>query len=195
MTNIAMFHHALGATPGLRAIANELREAGHDVTMVDLFDGNTFESIEAGVAYAEKLGLETIIERGVKAAAGLGDFVVIGFSLGVLPAQKLAQTNRGVIGAVLCDAAVPTAFFGGPWPKEVPAQLHLVKHDSFVEEDVAAAKDIAAAPNVDLFLYPGDGHLVADASARAHDPNLARQIIDRIVTFLDRTGNAPAVDK
>ena len=72
MTNVAMFHHALGATPGLRAIANELREAGHDVTMVDLFDGNTFETIEAGVAYAEKVGLETIIERGGKADAERG---------------------------------------------------------------------------------------------------------------------------
>ena len=46
MTEVLMFHHAQGLTPGLRAFADVLRAAGHTVHAPDLFDGRTFGSIE-----------------------------------------------------------------------------------------------------------------------------------------------------
>ena len=52
MTTVLLFHHAQGQTPGFLAFADELREAGHTVHAPDLYDGNTFDDIDEGVAYA-----------------------------------------------------------------------------------------------------------------------------------------------
>jgi dienelactone hydrolase len=110
MADVLLFHHALGLTAGVQGFAEQLRAAGHTVMVPDLYDGARFDTITEGVAHAEEIGFETLIDRGVAVAEGLGDrLVVAGFSLGVLPAQKLAQTRPGVIGAVLYHAAVPTA--------------------------------------------------------------------------------------
>jgi len=110
-----LFHHALGLTPGIVAFADELRGAGHNVHTPDLFDGKTFDSIEAGMAYAEQLGFPAeIFKRGAQAVDDLPtDVVYIGFSLGVLPAQMPAQTRPGARGAVLCYSCLPAGEFGG----------------------------------------------------------------------------------
>ncbi len=189
MADVVLFHHALGLTPGLLAIADELRAAGHTVTTPDLFEGRTFADIESGVAHAEEIGFDTIIERGIAAAAGadLDRFVAVGWSLGVMPAQRLAQTDPRVMAAVLCDSAVPIEVFGGEWPADVPVRVHLVDGDPFAEEDRGAAEEIvAAAADGELVVHPGSGHLVADASAPAHDPVVARRILDSIVEFVGR---------
>jgi pimeloyl-ACP methyl ester carboxylesterase len=108
MADVLLFHHALGLTAGVQGFAEQLRAAGHTVMVPDLYDGARFDTITEGVAHAEEIGFETLIDRGVAVAEGLGDrLVVAGFSLGVLPAQKLAQTRPGVIGAVLYHAAAP----------------------------------------------------------------------------------------
>jgi dienelactone hydrolase len=122
MDDVLLFHHAQGQTPGFHAFADELRHAGHTVHTPDLFQGRTFGSIEEGIAYAGEVGLETIVERGVRAADGLPSEVVYsGFSLGVLPAQKLAQTRPGTRGALLFYSAVPPSELGA-CPKASPCR-------------------------------------------------------------------------
>lgn len=185
MPNIIIFHHALGVTPGIEAFAGELRAAGCRVFVPDLLDGRVFATIEEGVAYAEETGFDVIIERGVAFAEGVEKPVlVIGFSLGVLPAQKLAQTMPGVRGAVLCHSAVPLAEFGEHWPPGVALQIHMVEGDPWAEEDLAAARDLAAAAPGELHLYPGTGHLVADSSSDDYDAAVADQIMQHITDFL-----------
>ncbi|MDQ3431725.1 MAG: dienelactone hydrolase, partial [Actinomycetota bacterium] len=61
MAVVLLFHHALGATEGMDAFADELRRAGHAVHAPDLFDGRTFATIDEGLAYAEEVGFEGII--------------------------------------------------------------------------------------------------------------------------------------
>jgi len=96
MAEVVLFHHALGLTPGVVAFADELRRAGHTVHTPDLFEGRTFDTLEEGVRHAEQVGFGAVIERGVRAVEGLpAALVYAGFSLGVLPAQKLAQTRPG----------------------------------------------------------------------------------------------------
>lgn len=109
MPHVILFHHAQGLTPGVREFADQLRAAGHDVTPPDLYDGETFDSLDDGVGYAEEVGFDTIIERGrVAAEAVPHEAVYAGFSLGVLPAQMLAQTRPGGEGSLavslLCHA-------------------------------------------------------------------------------------------
>ena len=140
MAEVLLFHHALGFTEGVRAFADELRAAGHDVTTPDLFEGVTFDSLDEGVAHAESIGFEEITERGVDAVAGLGDrLVVAGFSLGVLPAQAIAQTRPGVAGAILYHGAMPSSTFGDAWPEGVALQIHLGEDDPWASEDLDTA--------------------------------------------------------
>jgi dienelactone hydrolase len=186
MAEVLLFHHAQGQTTGFLAFADQLREAGHVVHAPDLFDGRTFAELGEGVAYAdEQVGIDAIIERGRFAAEGLpGELVYGGFSLGALPAQMLAQTRPGAKGALLFHGCVPPSEFGGPWPSGVPLQIHTTEGDEWVELDVA--RELAdSAPDAELFLYPGDRHLFADASLPDYDEPAATLLEERVLSFLE----------
>ena len=189
MTEVVLFHHALGLTPGIAAFADELRRAGHDVHTPDLFDGRTFETLEAGLAHAEQVGFMEIIDRGARAAQTLpADVVYAGFSLGVLPAQRLAQTRPGARGALLFYSCVPVGEFGSGWPDGVPVQVHGMDADPiFVGEgDLDAARALVeAAEHAELFLYEGDQHYFADSSLPSYDPEAAALLMRRTLAFLD----------
>src|SRR2546421_724044 len=168
MAEELLFHHALGQTSGFLAFADELRRAGHTVHTPDLYDGRTFQTLNDGIAYAEEIGFGNVIERGVRVADDLPDeLVYAGFSLGVLPAQKLAQTRPGARGALLFYSCVPLSEFGGSWPAGVPVQIHGMDRDPFFvdEGDIDAARELVEKTDqAELFLYPGDQHYFADSS-------------------------------
>ncbi|BBG02471.1 MULTISPECIES: dienelactone hydrolase family protein [Pseudonocardia] len=187
MADIVVLHHALGRTPGVRGFAAELTAAGHTVTVPDLFDGRTFDTVEAGVAHAQSIGFPTVVERAALAVAGLPpEQVYLGFSLGVVPAQQLAQTRAGARGAVLCHACIPPSEFGG-WPPGVPVRVHAAEHDPYFtgDGDAAAARALVAeVPDAQLALYPGDGHLFAEPASPDHDPAAAAVLRVRVLQFL-----------
>lgn len=184
-----MFHHALGLTPGCLAFANELRGGGHLVHVPDLYDGNVFDDLPQGLRYAEdELGFEAVIAQGQAVAEGLPEeLVYAGLSLGVLPAQMLAQTRPGAKGALLFHSAVPPAEFGGGWPPEVPVQIHIMDRDELaLEGDLQAARELAATvERAELFEYPGDRHLFADAGLPDYDEAAATLLKQRTLSFLD----------
>jgi len=192
MAELLLFHHAMGQTEGFHAFAEELRGAGHTVHTPDLFDGRTFESIEEGVAHAGEVGWGELIERGGRTADELpGELVYGGFSLGVLPAQKLAQTRAGARGALLFYSAVPVSEFGPSWPAAVPVQVHGMDADPFFvdEGDIDAARAIVeAADDGELFLYPGDQHYFADSSLPSYDEGATRLLTQRVFAFLEAHG-------
>ena len=145
MAEVLLFHHAQGQTAGFHAFADELRDAGHTVHTPDLYDGRTFPTLEEGIAYAGEVGFMEILERGVRTADELpSELVYAGFSLGVMPAQKLAQTRPGARGALLFYSCIPTSEFGSSWPADVPVQIHGMDADPiFVDEgDIDAAREI-----------------------------------------------------
>src|SRR5271154_702848 len=188
MAEVLLFHHAQGQTPGFLAFADTLREAGHTVHTPDLFNGRTFGSLEEGVAFAESTGFGEIIERGTRAADELPhELVYAGFSLGVLPAQRLAQTRAGARGALLFEACVPVSEFGSSWPAGVPVQVHGMDADPFFagEGDIDVARAlVASTEQAELFVYHGDQHLFADASLPSYDQDAAALLIQRVLGFL-----------
>lgn len=188
MAEIVLFHHALGLTTGVEAFGNALAVSGHDVITPDLFNGATFETVEAGVAHAQTIGFEQIATLGAKAAEACGDhIVVIGLSLGVLPAQKLAQQRPSVEAAVLCHSALPLGFFADTWPTEVALQIHAGERDPFVIEDRDAIDQlIEAAATSEVHWYDTDAHLVADVTSPDFDAGLSGQIVTRTLEFLAR---------
>jgi dienelactone hydrolase len=188
MAEVVLFHHAQGLTPGLVVFADELRRAGHAVHTPDLFDGRTFATIEEGMAYAQQIGFpDTVIERGVQAVEGLpAGLVYAGFSLGVLPAQKLAQTRPGARGALLFYSCIPVSEFGS-WPDGVPVQVHGMDADPIFagEGDIDAARELVdQAEDAELFLYPGDQHYFADSSLPSYDPDATALLTRRVIDFL-----------
>lgn len=192
MAEVLLFHHAQGLTPGVRAFADTLRAAGHVVHTPDLFEGRTFPSIDAGLAYIGEIGFEEMRDRGVHLADALPpELVYAGMSFGVLPAQKLAQTRPGARGALLFYSCLPISgeWAFGPWPDGVPVQIHGMDNDPiFVGEgDIHAAREIVEkVADAELFLYPGDQHYFADSSLPSYDANATVLLTRRVLEFLER---------
>jgi len=190
VAEIVLFHHVLGLTAGIEAFAAQLRSAGHIVHTPDLFDGHTFSTLEEGMAHARTVGFDTILERGITAAEALGpDLVYAGFSMGVMPAQKLAQTREGARGALLFDSCLPVTEFGDVWPKGVPVQVHGMDADPiFADEgDLDAARTLVdTTDQAELFLYPGDVHVFADSSLPTYHRTATELMTSRVLAFLSR---------
>ncbi|WP_028552319.1 dienelactone hydrolase family protein [Paenibacillus sp. UNC451MF] len=188
MAEVLLFHHALGLTKGIFTFTDELRRAGHTVHVPDLFDGHLFTTIKDGMDYVKEIGFEEIMERGSRAASEFPyEIVYAGFSLGVLAAQKLAQTREGASGALFFNSCVPTSMFGSPWPANLPVQIHGMDADPyFVDEgDIEATRELVATANhADLFLYPGDQHLFADSSLPSYDAETTTLLLQRVFEFL-----------
>ena len=187
MAEVLLFHHALGQTAGFHSFGDELRAAGHTVHTPDLFEGRTFGSIDEGMSYVRELGFDEIIARGDRAAADLpAELVYAGFSLGVVPAQKLAQSRAGARGALFFYSCIDPAEFGS-WPPSLRVQIHGMDADPyFVEEgDIDAARAIVeAGDDAELFLYKGSEHYFADSSLPSYDAEAAALLTARVLDFL-----------
>jgi dienelactone hydrolase len=190
MAEVVLFHHAQGLTPGIVALADALRHAGHTVHVPDLYEGRTFATLEEGMAHVQGTGLGDLVERAVQAVDGLPDeLVYVGVSLGVAPAQRLAQTRRGARGALLISACLPSTEFGTSWPADVPVQIHAMEADPEFDNgwDLPAARAlIAETDDAELFLYPGDAHLFVDASLPSYDPEATALLQRRMLGLLQR---------
>ena len=188
MADVVLFHHVQGLTSGVLTFADRLRADGHVVHAPDLFDGLTFPTLEEGMAHAKTVGFGAIHERGVAEAEKLApESVYIGFSMGVMPAQQLAQTREGARGAVFVDACMPVEEFGDGWPHGVPVQVHGMDADPIFagEGDLEAARALVnSTDQAELFLYPGDAHLFADSSLSSYDASAAEQLTERVLGFL-----------
>lgn len=183
MSDVVVYHHSLGLTDGVRTFADALRAAGHTVHTPDLYDGRTFATIEEGMAYAQELGFPAgIVDRGRAAAESLpADAYYVGFSLGAMPAQSLAQTKPGARGVVLCYGALPLGRWGDSWPAEWPEGVALQLHSTDGDEDVEIMQGLAATvAGAELFLYPGPDHLFAE-----HDDQQRALLVERVLAFLD----------
>lgn len=186
MAEVLLFHHAQGLTPGVHEFADRLRAAGHQVTVPDLFDGATFATVESGVEHAEtEIGFDVIVERGVAAAAGLPpETVYSGFSMGVMPAQKLVQTREGALAGLFLHSAIPPTYFAPSWPEGVPAQVHVMRGDEWGADE---CKEFATeVPEAELFDYPGSDHLFTDSSLEVYDAAATEVVVKRCLTLLSR---------
>lgn len=189
MTEIVLFHSALGLRPGVHAFADELRSDGHTVHVPDLYEGHVFDDRLDGVAHRDRIGIPALVDRATKSVADLpAELVYAGFSLGSAPAQLLAQTRPGARGALLLHGALPTAEFGAPWPSGVPLAVHTTESDPFVDQD--AAEELVAEASGELFRYLGASHLFLDPDLPDYEPAAAVLATERILTFLRRIDSA-----
>ncbi|MFZ9016484.1 MAG: alpha/beta fold hydrolase [Ilumatobacteraceae bacterium] len=184
---VVVLHHALGLTDGVLAFADDLRGRGLDVHAPDLFDGVTFTSVEDGVAHAAELGFDEVIRRGMASLDGLDTpVVVVGLSLGALPAQCAAQTSDQVSAAVLAGACIPLGEFADEWPASVGFEVHAAAADPVFDGDgdADAATEISSlTPGSHVVRRATGGHLFFEAGHADHDPVATQALVDAVVRF------------
>lgn len=190
MTNIALFHSVLGVRPGISDAADRLRSDGHVVVVVDQYEGRAFDDYAEASGFAESIGFPRLMEIAEEAVARVPDgFIAAGFSNGGGMAEFVA-TRRAVSGVVMLSGALDLAMIGvTQWPRSVPAQIHYTVDDPFRSQDeinaVAALVDAAGA-NLEVFDYPGTGHLFTDASLpKEFDAQAADLLWSRVLRFCE----------
>jgi dienelactone hydrolase len=197
MTTIALFHSVLGLRPGIDDAAARLRDAGHDVLVVDQYDGRVFDDYEEASAFAEGIGYPALMRRALDAVAGLDDgFIAAGFSNGGGMSEHVAL-HRRVSGVLMLSGTLPLEMLGGSaWPAGVPAQIHYMledplRHQEWTDAVVGAIRK-AGAP-LEVYDYPGRGHLFTDPSLPGeYDPEAAALLWERVLAFVDRYALAGA---
>jgi dienelactone hydrolase len=191
MADIVLFHHAQGLRPDVLAWADSLREAGHEVTTPDLFEGATFDRLEDGIARRDEIGIPELIRRASEAVEQLpAELVYAGFSMGAATAAYFAATRAGARAALLMHGVAPVETLGvEAWPGDVSVQAHCKVEDPLVDAaEVGAFESFVRASGapIEIYAYPGDGHLFADPDGPDYDRAAAELMLERELAFLER---------
>ncbi|AVH59253.1 MULTISPECIES: dienelactone hydrolase family protein [Streptomyces] len=187
--NIMLFHSAYGLRPAVRAAADRLRAAGHEVWTPDLFEGRTFDTVEEGMAFKDEIGKEELLRRAVLAAAPYSDrgLVFAGFSLGASIAQTLALGDEKARGLLLLHGTSDIAQNASV--DELPVQLHVAEPDAFETDDWLSAWYLQmqrAGADVEIYRYPGAGHVYTDPDLPDYDAEAAEATWKVALGFLDQ---------
>jgi dienelactone hydrolase len=189
---VVLFHSVLGLRPGVMEWADRLREAGHRVHTPDLYSGEVFDDLSAGMGHLESIGgIGALIERSQAAVAELPrDVAYAGFSNGGGSAELLALSRPGAVGVVLMHAALPVEAFGcDAWPSSVPLQIHYAEEDPCRDPQAIAslARSVSlSGADIELWYYPGSGHLFADPGHPDFEAGAAESMFRRCAEFLGR---------
>ncbi|WP_326697037.1 dienelactone hydrolase family protein [Streptomyces sp. NBC_01754] len=163
--NIMLFHSTYGVRPAVHAAADRLRAAGHEVRVPDLFEGHTFDTVEEGTAFKERVGKDELLKRAVLAAAPCSEqgLVYAGFSFGASVAQTLALGDAKARGLLLLHGTSDIAENASV--DELPVQLHVADPDAFESPDWLNSWYLQmqrTGADVEVYRYPGAGHLYTD---------------------------------
>jgi dienelactone hydrolase len=187
VTSIVLFHALSGLRPAVRTAAERFRAAGHQAVAPDLYAGETATTIDESSALFERIGWETVFGRAREAVLELpDDTVMVGFSMGAAVAQSLLDERPGTAGLVLLHS---TGFARPAIRAGLPIQLHVAEPD----DQFAPAAEVAAwtgamtaaGADLEVFSYPGVGHLYTDPDLPDHDGPATALTWQRMLDFVD----------
>lgn len=185
MAYVALFHSMLGLRPVERLAAERLRQAGHQVTTPDLYNGRTAATMDEGYALMNAVGWSGITRRARYAVHALpADAVLIGVSMGVGVIGTLWPERPQAAAVVLLHALAALPANAQPG---LQLQVHAGEADDFAPAtEIAAllASATEAGVAAEVFTYPGVGHFYTDASRPEHDAHAAELTWQRILAFL-----------
>ncbi|GAA2225555.1 dienelactone hydrolase family protein [Kitasatospora cystarginea] len=192
MAQIVLLHSAYGLRPAVSAAAERLRAAGHAVHTPDLYEGQVFDDIEAGMAHRDKVTNDELLRRAVRAVAPLlssGEgaeqgLVYAGFSLGGALAQNLALADERARGLLLLHG---TSDIREDTQTGIPVQLHVAEPDPFESEDWLNTWYLLmsrAGADVEIHRYHGAGHLYTDPELPDYDAEAAERTWAAALDFL-----------
>ncbi|MCZ7374533.1 dienelactone hydrolase family protein [Micromonospora sp. WMMC250] len=185
MRHVVLFHSVYGLRPAVRAAADRLRAAGHQVSTPDLYGVPAADTVEEGFALLDKVGHEVVLDRARNALDDLpAETVLAGFSMGAGVAGALLAERPDAGGLLLLHGTggAPDAVRPG-----LPVQMHLADPDPYdtpdeVDEWQQAMTDAGA--DLAVFHYPGVGHLFTDPEAGEYSPNASAATWPRVLEFL-----------
>ncbi|MEU0987078.1 dienelactone hydrolase family protein [Streptomyces sp. NPDC005953] len=191
--DIMLLHSAYGLRPAVRAAAERLEAAGHRVWTPDLYKGETFDTVEEGMACKERIGKDELLKRAVLAAVPYSErgLVYAGFSLGASIAQNLALGDTKARGLLLLHGTSDIA--PNAAVDELPVQLHIADPDAFEPHDWLTAWYLGmgrTGADVEIYRYPGAGHLYTDPDLPDYDEAAAEQTWRVALGFLATLGNS-----
>lgn len=190
MADIVLFPSVLGVRAGVRDAAGRLRDAGHDVLLVDLYDGRVFDDYGDAGRFEQSIGYPELMSRALHAIRAVPDgFVAAGFSNGAAMAEYVV-TQRTSSGAVLMSGAMDVLALGvASWPTGVDAQIHSAVHDPLRDQagiDTLVGQVRASGGEAEVFDYPCEGHLFTDSSLPSeYDEFAAALLWSRVGEFCE----------
>lgn len=181
MASILLFHSVYGLREAERRLAQDWRGRGHTVTLPDLYDGRSTESIDAGFALCDDIGWDYVLHRAWQAAEALPtDTVLVGVSMGAEVVGCLLRQRRPTPGALLLHGLTEL-------PAEFRLQLHMADSDAlFPTERVDAWAEQANRAGIrsEIYRYPSAGHYFTDAALPDHDAPSRELALTRCAAFL-----------
>lgn len=186
MATIILIHHAAGLTTGVQDLAQQFKNKHHNVHVPDLYQGKTFTSIEEGLAHAQDIGNQELINRARQQISHhTGPLIFGGISLGVLIAQHLAQTDQRNQGLLALESFIDPRYLPGQPNYQLPTAIHAGAADTWFQEDAPAAQEYTRQnPHSSLHLYPNCEHLFTDSSWPTHSPQHTQEVISQTHTWL-----------
>ena len=117
------------------------------------------------------------------------DLVYAGISLGVMPAQRLAQTRPGA--AVRCCSRRARRPPRSPTAGRRPCRCRCTGWSATRSSGSRATSTPRAswwrqADDGELFVYPGDVHLFTDSSLPSYDEAASAEVVTQVLEFLSR---------
>jgi dienelactone hydrolase len=186
VADVVLYHSVYGLRPSVLDAADRLRLAGHAVIAPDLYAGRVAASADEGFALCDQVGWPLIIRRAQQALAGMpAETVLAGLSMGASVAAALLSERSTAAGLLLLHNT------GGRGAEGVrrglPVHLHIAEPDVYESAAAIAAWEQAmtdAGAAVQLFRYPGAGHLFTDAGTPDRNDEAAALVWRRSLSFL-----------
>jgi dienelactone hydrolase len=184
--HVVLFHSALGLRGVEHDLADELRHDGHHVTVPDLYDGRSAQTLEDGLALMHTVGWTHILARARQSLRGLpDDAVLVGVSMGAGVVSEVWRDRPATPAVLLIHGYAPIPDDVRPG---VRAALHVAEDDPFAPSqtvvDWQTTADVRGV-RADVYRYPGLGHFFTDPTSGDYDASAAATVLERARGFLE----------
>jgi dienelactone hydrolase len=185
MAHVVLFHSILGLRPIERAIAAHFAEAGHSVSLPDLFNGKSTDDYDEGFALRKAFPTDDILSAASTAVlAAPEEAVLAGVSFGASLIGAFWELRPKMAGALIIAGTVD---WRSPRRASFPVCAHIAEPDPFDDEAYfagwAAEKGEVA---LEMHRYGGVGHYFLDPALPDYGSDAARRCLALSVAFLDR---------
>lgn len=153
----------------------------------DQYDGCVFDDYDEAGRFVDQIGFPELMVEPCRRCRTFRGFATAGFSNGGGMAEYVA-TQRARCGVLMLAGALPVRMLGAQaWSAGMPAHIHYTQRDPRRRQEWidTVVNDVrAAGAQVEVFDYPGGGHLFTDPSLpEEYDEQAATLLWSRALRF------------
>jgi carboxymethylenebutenolidase len=188
---VVICHEIFGVNPHIQRVCKQFAEAGFGVTAPALFDrtsrrvsnGYSEDDIERGRELVRSTPLEaTLLDMAatIEAIPNGVDVGVVGYCFGGTIAWASAGLDRVACSVAYYASGIAALVEMSP---ACPVMLHFGDHDHVISPDTIATIQ-QLHPDVEVHVYPSDGHGFNCDERPSYNAESARLAFERTVSFL-----------